>query len=189
MTSWKYLICAIPLTFVVGCGEGTVCFGGDCRGNDDDDEKTVSLSGNVVSTLPPNASRETAVFVYTALDQADRADGPPFDVYKDAAAVIVDSEGTFDLDRLSRGKLTVIFSRDSEPEPNGTIDPGDECSVLLDGGDLSDVRGGQTVTIEDVDIEFSTGSCPSPPPAADCGCARADDIRVRTTRPDESDGG
>jgi hypothetical protein len=183
MKNWTSLTMIALFAFVAGCGDGSICFGGDCTGKDDDDENTVSMSGNVDSTLPPNASRSTYVFVYTALDTADLADGPPFDVYKNANAVTVDSDDAFELSRLRRGRLTVIFSRDSEPEPNGTIDPGDECSVLLDGGDLSDVRGGQSVTLVDIDVEFSTTSCPTPPPAATCGCARADEIRVRTTPP------
>ena len=172
--------CVLIASLLAGCGSGVVCFGGDCDGDDDDDEKTVEVSGNVESVAPPNAVRDVVVFVYTSLASDDLADGPPFDDFKDADAVVVSDDDTFSVDRISRGNLTIIVLLDA-PEPDGTIDAGDECSVLRAGGDLNDVRGGYSVEIEDLDIDFGESSCSDNQPAAGCGCARADDIVVRLT--------
>jgi hypothetical protein len=159
-----------------GCGSGSVCFGGDCD-NDDDDDRTVSVAGNIDTVAPPNAVRDVVVFVYTELVSADLADGPPFDDFKDADAVVVEDD-EFSLERISRGDLSVILLLDA-PEPDGTIDAGDECAVLLAGGDLDDVSGGRLVEIEDIDVDFRESSCSSDQPAIGCGCARADDIVIR----------
>ena len=160
------------------CGSGSVCFGGDCdNDDDDDDERTVSVAGNIDSVAPPNAVRDVVVFVYTELVSADLADGPPFDDFKDADAVVV-KDDEFSLERISRGDLTVILLLDA-PEPDGTIDAGDDCSVLLAGDDLDDVSGGRLVEIEDVDVDFRESSCFSDQPAIGCGCARADDIVIK----------
>ena len=160
-----------------GCGSGSVCFGGDCDNDDDDDERTVSVSGNIDTVAPPNAVRDVVVFVYTELVSADLADGPPFNDFKEADAVVVEDD-EFSLERISRGDLTVILLLDA-PEPDGTIDAGDECAVLLAGDDLDDVSGGRLVEIEDVDVDFRESSCSGDQPAAGCGCARADDIVIK----------
>lgn len=163
---------------LAACGSGSVCFGGNCgNNNNNDDEETVTVEGNVDSVVPPNAVRDVVVFAYTGLDSQDLADGAPFDDYKDADSVVVTDEDTFSVDRVTRGSITVIVLLDA-PDPDGVIDPGDECSVLLDGGDLNDVNGGRRVDIRDIDIDFRESACPSVPPAAGCGCARADDILV-----------
>jgi len=165
------------------CGSGSVCFGGGCdKGDDDDEERTVSVAGNVDAVAPPNAVRDVVIFVYTELGSADLEDGPPFDDFKDADAVIVEND-EFSLERISRGDLTVILLLDA-PEPDGTIDAGDECSVLLAGGDLDDVSGGREVGIEDLDVDFRESSCTSKQPAAGCGCARADDIVIKLPSPE-----
>jgi len=175
----RLLLTLLFASTLAGCGEGSVCFGGNC-GNDsnNDDEETVTVEGNVDSVAPPNAVRDLVVFVYSALDADDRDNGPPFNDYKaaDSDLVAVDDD-TFSMDRVRRGDLTVMFLQDAS-EPDGTIDPGDECSVLLDGGDLNDVGGGRRVDVQDIDIDFRVSSCPGTPPAATCGCTRADDILV-----------
>ena len=171
------LLCAWTLA---GCGDGKICFGGNCgNDNNDDDEDTVTVQGNVDSVAPPNAVRDLVSFVYSGLDPQDLADGPPFDNFRAADSDLVAEDGdTFSMDRVRRGDLTVIFLLDAS-EPDGVIDPGDECSVLLDGGDLNDVGGGRRVDIQDIDIDFRESSCPGGVPiATGCGCARADDIRV-----------
>jgi hypothetical protein len=168
-----------------GCGSGAVCFGGsDCGDDDDDDERTVSVQGNVDSVSPPNAVRDLVMFVYTGLDDADLADGAPFADFKSGDAVVVDEDDKFALSRIARGHLTVIVLLD-DPEPDGSIDAGDDCSVLRDGGDLSDVAGGRLVTIEDMDIDFDIASCPDPAPAAGCGCSTAEDIVISRDEPDD----
>jgi hypothetical protein len=165
------------------CGSGSVCFGGDCDNDDDDDEeRTVSVMGNIDAVAPPNAVRDVVLFVYTELGSIDLADGPPFDDFADADAIVVDND-EFSLERISRGDLTVILLLDA-PEPDGTIDEGDECSVLLAGGDLDDVSGGRQVEIEDIDVDFRESSCTSDQPAMGCGCARADDIVIRLPSPE-----
>jgi hypothetical protein len=181
VTTGLALVATMLALSIAGCGSGTACFGGDCRA-DDDKEKTVVVEGNVLSVLPPNPVRDVGVYVYTGLDAADRGDGPPFDVYSDAEAMLVGGDGSFEIQRVSRGRLTVILARDTETQPNGVIDPGDECSVLLDSGRLSDVPGGRRVTLEDLRVNFAPSSCPNQPPAADCGCTRADRIRITTER-------
>jgi hypothetical protein len=169
-----------------GCGSGVVCFGGSDCGDDDDDERTVTIEGNLDTVRPPNAVRDLVVFVYTGIGAADLADGPPFDDFVDADSAVVGDDDTFDMEKIRRGNLTVIVLRD-DPEPDGSIDTGDDCSVLRDGGDLSDVAGGRRVTIEDMDVDFDPVSCPSPAPAAGCGCSTADDIVIG--RDDSSGGG
>jgi hypothetical protein len=170
------------------CGSGTVCFGGDCDNDDDDDEeRTVSVMGNIDSVAPPNAVRDVVLFVYTELGSADLADGPPFDDFKDADAIVVQND-EFSLERISRGDLTVVLLLDA-PEPDGTIDVGDECSVLLAGGDLDDVSGGRQVEIEDLDVDFRESSCTGDQPAMTCGCARADEIVIRLPSPESGANG
>lgn len=177
---------AVGLSLMLhGCGSGVICFGSDDCDDDDDDERTVTIEGNLDTVRPPNAVRDLVVFVYTGMDAADLADGPPFDGFVDADSVVVDDEDTFSMTRIRRGRLTVVVLRD-DPEPDGSIDAGDDCSVLRDGGDLSDVAGGRRVTIEDMDVDFDPASCPDPAPAAGCGCSRADDIVISR---DDSSGG
>jgi hypothetical protein len=188
----RYSLLAPWLVLVLyGCGSGVVCFGGsDCGGNNDNDERTVTVAGNLDSVRPPNSVRDVVVFVYTNLDPADLADGPPFTEFKFAESAVVADDDTFEITRVGRGKLTVILLLD-DPDPDGSIDSCDdliqcaECdagtcdeySVLRDGGDLSDVPGGRRVTIDNMDVDFD-GSCPDPAPAAGCGCTTADDIVI-----------
>jgi hypothetical protein len=168
-----------------------VCFSGsDCNDNNNDDERTVTVEGNLNSVRPPNAVRDVVSFVYTNLDPDDLADGPPFTDFKFAESAVVADDDTFEITRVGRGKLTVILLLD-DPDPDGNIDSCDdalqcsECptgtcdeySVLRDGGDLSDVPGGRRVTLDDMEVDFDA-SCPDPPPAVGCGCTTADDIVI-----------
>ena len=45
-----------------GCGSGVICFGTKDCNDDDDDERTVTVDGNVDSVTPPNAVRSLVVF-------------------------------------------------------------------------------------------------------------------------------
>ena len=175
------------VSLLSGCGSGSVCFGGDCDDDDDDDDdKTVLVDGNVDTVAPPNAVRDVVVFVYTGLDPSDLADGPPFDSFRDADAVVLDDDDAFSLDRIARGNLTLVVLLD-DPEPDGTVDAGDECSVLRAGGDLDDIEGGRRVEIEDLDVDFRESSCGGNQPATGCGCADADDITVTLAPPDDGE--
>ena len=193
MRPWLFLPFVLALC---GCGSGVICFSGrDC--NDDNKDRTVTVDGNLDSVSPPNAVRDIVAFVYTNLNPEDLADGPPFTDFDYGESVVVSADDKFELTRVGQGKLTVIMLLD-DPDPDGSIDSCDdsiqcaecdagtcdECSVLRDGGDLSDVPGGRLVTIENMDVNFDVASCPDPPPAVGCGCARADNITISRTTTD-----
>jgi hypothetical protein len=173
-----------------GCGDGAICFGGtDCGG--DDSDRTVTVEGNINSVRPPNAVRDLVVFAYTRLENA-----PPFTTYKHGESKVVSDDDTFTVSRVARGNITVVLLLD-DPQPDGSIDcvtddngniiSCDDCSVLRDRGKLSDVPGGRRVTIEDMDVDFDVGSCPTPPPIAGCGCSTA--YRIAVSRDSSGTGG
>jgi len=185
MRTWLLAPCLALALY--GCGDGVLCFGiSDC-GDDDDDERTVTVEGNLDTVRPPNAVRDIVMFAFTALDTT--AGVEPFSDYKHAESVVVSEDDTFEMSRVARGDVTVVVLLD-DPEPDGVIDctsttandvttwTCEDCSVLRDGGDLSDVPGGRRVTIEDMDVDFDPASCPGEPLVAGCGCSTADDIRI-----------
>jgi len=174
------LIGACLALTLYGCGDGVICFGGNDCDNDKDEDRTVTVEGNVNSVRPPNAVRDLVAFAYTGLQ-----DAPPFTNYKHGESKIV-SDDKFSIPRVARGNITVVVLLD-DPQPDGSIDcttddagniTCDDCSVLRDRGKLSDVPGGRKVTIEDMDIDFDIASCPDPPPVAGCGCSTAYKITV-----------
>jgi hypothetical protein len=170
---------AAVLLVTAGCGDGTYHFGGDFS-DDGNSNRSVTVTGNVQDLFPPNAVRELVAFAYTDLTDADLASGPPFNSFKDAGSAVVDENGDFTLTRLSAGKVTVIFLLDT-PEPDGTIDPGDDCSVLVKSGQLKNVKGGSTATLTDLEVGMRLEDCQnfgSNPPASGCFCTKADDISV-----------
>ena len=172
-------ILAAAIAATTGCGEGTYHFGGDFS-DDSDSNRSVTVTGNVSDLFPPNAVRELVAFAYTDLTDADLAAGPPFNSFKDAGSSVVDENDDFTLNRLSAGKITVIFLLDT-PEPDGTIDPGDDCSVLVKSGSLKNTKGGSTATLTDVEVGMRAEDCQNfgtNPPAAGCFCSKADEISV-----------
>lgn len=176
-----------------GCGNGTVCFGGsDCGNNNDDEERTVTVEGNIDTVNPPNAVRDLVVFAYTGLKNPSNEppfEPAPFTDFKFGESAIVADDDTFKLTNVGRGDITIVFLLD-DPDPDGSIDctptpdaptewTCDDCTVLLDDGDLSDVSGGRRVTIEDMDVNFGTSRCPNGEPIiANCGCSKAQDIVI-----------
>jgi hypothetical protein len=168
-----------------GCGDGKICFGtSDCDNNDK--ERSVTVEGNINSVRPPNSVRDLVVFAYTGLQNA-----APFNDYKHGESAVV-SDNSFTVSRVARGNVTIVVLLD-DPQPDGSIDCDvdsngnviscDACSVLRDRGKLSDVPGGRRVTIEDMDVDFDLGSCPTPPPIVGCGCSTAYRITVSPDSP------
>jgi hypothetical protein len=181
-------ILAAALIATAGCGEGTYHFGGDFS-DDSDSNRSVTVTGNVSDLFPPNAVRELVAFAYTDLSDADLASGPPFNSFEDAGSAVVDENGDFTLSRLSAGKITVMFLLDT-PEPDGTIDPGDDCSVLVKSGSLKNTKGGSTATLTDVEVGMRLQDCQNfgtNPPAAGCFCSKADEISVVIERQNDDD--
>jgi hypothetical protein len=166
----------LVLTLAGACGEGTVCFG-VCDGTRDN--QNITVSGNVDDTVPPVPVDPTdnvaiVVFVYSDLTKST----PPFEAgdFSDAEAAILSDMSTFSLSDIASGDLTVIFLLDETGDrqidgcPDGATNC-DEFAILEDpDGTLSNVRGGRTVNIQDVDITFA--------PGPDGGTATAFDIRV-----------
>ncbi|MEE8311334.1 MAG: hypothetical protein V3R77_03690 [Candidatus Binatia bacterium] len=192
---------AVWLAALPGCGDGTICLAGsDCR---DEASGNVTLGGNILSVVVDNALRDIVVFVYT--DIARDVQLPQdlacltSDDFASMRTVIVGSSGTrsFTIENISRGDLTVVFLQDHASDPDGQIDTEDvdggwaDCSctapgcatndgenavAILDGeGRLSPVRAGQTVDIQDIEIDFPTAG------------ATADRIEISTT-PDDGSG-
>jgi len=181
------LMLGIGVAGAAGCDEGTYHFGGDFS-DDSASSRSVKLTGNVEDVRPPNAVRELVAFAYTNLSDADLASGPPFVSFRDAGSTVVDDNGDFTLTGLSAGRVTVIFLLD-DPEPDGSIDPGDDCSVLVKSGGLKNINGGRVATLTDVEVGFRPEDCQdfnADPPAATCFCSKADEITVTIDREEEN---
>lgn len=198
MRFWLLAPCLALVLY--GCGSGVICFGGsDCGDDDDDEERTVTVAGNIDTVNPPNAVRDLVLFAYTGLTNPSSEppfEPAPFTEFKFGESVIVAEDDTFEMSGVGRGNITIVVLLD-DPDPDGSVDctptPGeatewtcDDCTVLLDGGDLSDVSGGRRVTIEDMDVNFGTTPCPNGKPIiANCGCSTAHDIVISRDEPDD----
>lgn len=169
---------------VAGCGGGDISFGGD----DDDNTLRVTFKGNLDSVTPVT-SRDIVVFVYTIDDDddTDRCPCPPLPdlTYEGKAAVLSSGETEFSISGLKPDKFGVVFLLDKAgDQADGEINPGDEIAILDDDDcRLEDVPGNVTVTLNDIDIDFSTlpeVDCTVGNPPAD-GRARAETILKKTT--------
>ncbi|MFN2376344.1 MAG: hypothetical protein ABR538_07385 [Candidatus Binatia bacterium] len=181
---------ALIAGFSPGCGEGTIVFPGD---DDDDDLATVTFQGNI-DDVSPVTSRDIVVFVYTIDDDSDRCPCPPDPSASltGKAAVLASGETEFTLSGLRSGAFGVVFLLDNAGDnADGEINPGDPIAVLDDiDCELDDIPGKRTVTLDDVDIAFSsaaagdcTGDSGNPPVA---GRARADRITQQLTDDDRN---
>lgn len=166
-----------------GCGDGTIVFPGD---DDDDDLATVTFRGNI-DDVSPVTSRDIVVFVYSIDDDSDRCPCPPdpSDSLSGKAAVLASGETEFTLSGLPSGAFGVVFLLDNAGNnADGEINPGDPIAVLDDiDCELDDIPGNRTVTLDDVDIAFSSaepGDCTSGTPPV-TGRARADRITQQLT--------
>lgn len=178
------LLLTALLVVPLGCGEGTVTFGGGDDNNNPNAQVTVE--GNI-DNVSPVSSRGIVAFAYNITDNSDRCPCPPDPSNSSSGKAIMLESGatTFSLSGLKAGPLGVVFLLDkADNAADGQIDPGDPIAILDDiDCDLSDVKGGLTVTLKDVDILFSsapvvdcTDTSGSPPAA---GHARADTITQR----------
>lgn len=174
-----------------GCGDGTIVFPGD--DDDDDDLATVTFQGNI-DDVSPVTSRDIVVFVYSIDDDSDRCPCPPDPSasLNGKAAVLASGETDFTVSGLRSGAFGVVFLLDNAGNnADGEINPGDPIAVLDDiDCELDDIAGNRTVTLEDVDIVFSsaasgdcTGDSGNRPVA---GRARADRITQQLTDDDEN---
>ncbi len=165
-----WMILALVLT---GCGEGVIPFGGDH--DDDRGGDNITVTGNIRDIFVENALRDIVVFVYT--DLSENALLPPAsDQFVSVRTVVVSPSGSrqFTLTNVRRGTLTVVFLQDHATDPDGSIDcedvtvmkpttcppdpnsTADENAVarLIKSNKLTDVRGGSSVTLNDVDVDF-----------------------------------
>jgi hypothetical protein len=152
-------------------------FGGDS--DDDGSGDNIVVNGQIQDIIVENALRSIVVFVYT--DLSSSATLPPASSdFRSVRTVVVDPNGdrSFTLKNISRGSLTVVFLQDHASDPDGAIDcedvtintpatcppnpdatPEDNAvAVLVGAGQLDDVKGGSTVTLEDVDVDFPTAT-------------------------------
>lgn len=189
---WARAMVAAGLVALLGCGDGTVTFGG---GDDDDDEtSTVTVKGNI-DDVTPVTGRNIVVFAYNIPDANDDDRCPcPAQPDRDdpgKAAVLASGETEFTLSGLDSGPLGVVFLLDKAGDAaDGQIDEGDPIAILEDVDcEIDDVESNLTVTLNDVDISFpeegeSPDDCAGGNPPAD-GRARADEItKVRTANSD-----
>jgi hypothetical protein len=176
MTMFRGAVLVVALA-LAACGEGVIPFGG---GSDDEGGgDNIVVNGQIRDIIVENALRAIVVFVYT--DLSPTATLPPASSdFRSVRTVVVDPNGdrTFSVKDINRGSLTVVFLQDHASDPDGEIDcddvtvnkpagcppdPGstpedNAVAVLVGAGKLSDVRGGSTVTLEDVDVGFPTAT-------------------------------
>jgi hypothetical protein len=172
MTILRRVVLALAVA-LAACGEGVIPFGG--VSDDDGGGDNIVVNGQLRDIIVENALRSIVVFVYT--DLSPTATLPPASTdFRSVRTVVVDPDGdrSFTVKDISRGSLTVVFLQDHASDPDGEIDcddvtvnkpPGcppdpnstaddNAVAVLVGAGKLSDVRGGSTVTLEDVDVDF-----------------------------------
>ena len=109
------------------------------------------------------ASRDTVVFVYSDLVSLEGLLAAPltYSSYTDGELYVVEpNETDFAVSGLAGGALTVIFLRDEAgASADGQIDSGDPIATLSDpDGKLAEVRGGQTVVLDDVEIDYNAAT-------------------------------
>jgi len=152
-------VSVVAASLVAACGGSTLTYGGKT----DDGVETVSVVGNIEQSTPLAASRDTVVFVYTDLVSLAGLLAAPqtYSDYTDGELYVVEyGDSDFTVSGLAGGTLTIIFLRDGAgTNADGQIDSGDPVATLADpDGTLADVRAGQTVDIDDVDIDYNSGT-------------------------------
>ena len=165
MTTWAPIPVLLLALLLGGCGEGTLLFGGDFK----DKPASLKVTGDIKSEAPANDIVDRVVFVFTDLEPAALAAGPPFEKYPrnsdgeldtsaepnflDQESRLIDGQ-SFSIPDVETGDLTVMFLLD-DPQPDGQIDPGDNYAVFEDDqGKLRDVKGGRTVDIPRIEIIY-----------------------------------
>ncbi|MFP6600614.1 MAG: hypothetical protein VB852_09295 [Deltaproteobacteria bacterium] len=152
-------VSVVAASLVAACGGSTLTYGGKT----DDGVETVSVVGNIEQSTPLAASRDTVVFVYTDLVSLAGLLAAPqtYSDYTDGELYVVEyGDSDFTVSGLAGGALTIIFLRDGAgTNADGQIDSGDPVATLADpDGTLADVRAGQTVDIDDVEIDYNSGT-------------------------------
>jgi hypothetical protein len=141
---------------IVGCGDGTIQFGGGA-GTNGKPRDTIVVQGNIRDVNPQVAGADTVVFVYT-----DLQDPGVFNQYSKQRSVAVASDAQttdFSVTQVKKGNITIVFLQDHASNPDGTIDPGDSYATLDDPDKiLRSAKNGQTFQITDVDIDFQRGT-------------------------------
>ncbi len=156
-------------------------FGGDT----DDTTTFVTVAGDIDDVTPVTA-RDLVVFVFTELTQA-ALDSCSFDEFSDGElAVVSGGSGAFTIGNIEGGDLTVVFLLDNAgDQADGQIDSGDPIAVLADpDGDLRGVRPQLQVTVEQIDITFSSAgadACPPGLPGQSGDPGNADAFRITKT--------
>lgn len=152
----------------IGCGEGTLIFGGDF----DDKPASLTVRGDVKDQTPSNATRDVVVFVFTDLTSAALAAGPPYEKYprlpsgsldtsaapnfEDQESRLLDSSKEFNIPDVEAGDITIMFLLD-DSEPDGEIDLGDNYALFFENDNkLQNVKGGRTVDIREIEILYDS---------------------------------
>jgi len=168
----------IVLLTAAACSDGTVVFGGK---RDRQNPDTITVRGDIRDWNPQIAGADIVVFVFTDLSD------PPGDfktyVKQRAVAVSTDEEPLeFEVSQIESGTLTVVFLQDHASDPDGTIDIAEDPAnsdpiAILEDPDkvLRDVRSGEAIRIDEVDIDFNTG--------------KADALNIKSVREPPTDPG
>ena len=149
------LLAAILAVAPNGCGDGTLNYGGSLEETAD----TVTLRGNIDDVVPVTTGRDIQVFVYVNMvdSTAFLANPENYSSFDDGEAATVDPvTSEFSVGNLSSGNLTVFFLLD-EAQADGEINTGDtDVALLADPNqDLTNIYGGQTMVLENVDLDFT----------------------------------
>jgi hypothetical protein len=159
--AFRFACGAALSALVAACSDGTVIFGGK---TDRETPDTITVEGDVRDINPQIAGADIVVFVFTEL-----ADPPgDFTVYEKQRSVAISSDDEdleFTVTQVESGTLTVVFLQDHASDPDGTIDvdedpeASDPIAILEDPENvLRDVRAGETIRIEEIDIDFNAGT-------------------------------
>jgi hypothetical protein len=150
---------------------------------DDDTDRGVCTIGGVANG--ESCGEDLACVVGTC--DAGRCPCPAFpgDTSEGKAAVIESGETEFSVSGLANGAIKVVFLLDNPgDDADGQIDDGDPIAILDDEDcEIDDLDGGLTVTLTEVDIDFSpapVSQCQGDDPPAS-GRARADRITQERT--------
>ena len=166
----RLLIALLITGSLSACGDGVIRFGGNVK--DDGGGDDITIHGNIIEVIAENGRREVVVFVYT--NAVSGAELPySSDEFESVRTVIVGccAGETFSISNIRRGTLTVVFLQDLSTDPDGAIDDEDVAlgppvdadtnavAELINAGVLnnSDVKGGSTVDVSDLSINFTTG--------------------------------
>jgi len=163
------LVLVAGASFLASCGGGDICL--NCSSGGTTPGTTVTDTGNILRSFP--VVRPDLMTVSICIDEP--AGVSLVDCQPDSFAAFPDSDGSFTASTLPTGGQQIFFWVDengdgvfADPDPIARLDDPDR--------ELDDLRGGQAVTLANVDITFDTktaaaeisvtSATPSPAPSA-----------------------